>query len=71
MLFLAAGAASAGPIELITNGSFEQNRIGANSWTIKSALDGWNIGSKGVEVRNNVAGTAQNGNNFPTGFHRE
>lgn len=64
MLFLAAGAASAGPIELITNGSFEQNRIGANSWTIKSALDGWNIGSKGVEVRNNVAGTAQNGNNF-------
>ncbi|SFF50665.1 PEP-CTERM protein-sorting domain-containing protein [Duganella sp. CF458] len=64
MLFLAAGVASAGPIELITNGSFEQNRIGANSWTIKSALDGWNIGAKGVEVRNNVAGTAQNGSNF-------
>ncbi len=64
MLFLAAGAASAGPIELLTNGSFEKNGVGSGSWTIKSALDGWTVGTKGVEVRNNVAGTAQNGSNF-------
>lgn len=64
VLFLAAGVANATPIELITNGSFEKNGVGAGSWTIKSALDGWSVGAKGVEVRNNVAGTAQDGNNF-------
>jgi len=64
VLFFAAGAASAGPINLITNGSFEKNGVKAQSWTIKSALDGWNVGPLGVEVRNNVAGTAQDGSNF-------
>ncbi|KQV54079.1 MULTISPECIES: PEP-CTERM sorting domain-containing protein [unclassified Duganella] len=63
-LFFAAGSAYAGPIDLITNGSFEKNPIAAGSWTIKSGLDGWSVGSKGVEVRNNVAGTAQDGGNF-------
>jgi len=64
ILFSAASAASASPIQLITNGSFEKNGVGANSWTVKYAIDGWNLGAKGVEVRNNVAGTAQDGNNF-------
>jgi hypothetical protein len=64
VLLFAAGTAYAGPIQLVTNGSFEKNRIAAGSWTIKPALDGWNVGPKGVEVRNNVAGTAQDGSNF-------
>ena len=64
LLFVVAGTAYAGPMELITNGSFEKNGVAAGSWTIKSALDGWSVGSKGVEVRNNVAGTAQDGGNF-------
>lgn len=64
VLFLAAGAATAGPVELITNGSFEKNGVAANSWTIKAALDGWTVGAKGAEVRNNVAGAAQDGRNY-------
>ncbi|HEY0585672.1 MAG TPA: PEP-CTERM sorting domain-containing protein [Pseudoduganella sp.] len=64
VLLLAAGAASAGPIELITNGSFEKNGVAPGTWTIKSALNGWSVGAKGVEVRNNIAGTAQDGGNF-------
>ncbi|WP_426339400.1 PEP-CTERM sorting domain-containing protein [Pseudoduganella sp. S-14] len=64
LLFVVAGTAYAGPMELITNGSFEKNGVAAGSWTIKSALDGWSVGAKGVEVRNNVAGTAQDGGNF-------
>lgn len=63
-LFLAAGAASAGPIELIKNGSFEKNGVSARSWTVKSALDGWTVGPNGAEVRNNVAGAAEDGNNY-------
>lgn len=61
---LAASAAQAGTIELVKNGSFEANGVGANSWAIKQALDGWNVGTAGAEVRNNVAGAAQLGNNY-------
>ena len=55
MLLLAAGAAHAGVIELVKNGSFEKNGVAANSWNIKYALDGWTVGANGAEVRNNVA----------------
>lgn len=64
LCFLAAGAANAGTIQLIKNGSFETNGVGANSWAIKSALDGWTVGNGGAEVRNNVAGAAQAGSNY-------
>ncbi|WP_374582929.1 PEP-CTERM sorting domain-containing protein [Pseudoduganella sp.] len=64
MLLLAAGAAHAGVIELVKNGSFEKNGVAANSWNIKYALDGWTVGANGAEVRNNVAGAAQNGSNY-------
>jgi len=63
-LLLAAGAASAGPVELIKNGGFEKNGVSANTWTVKYALDGWNVGANGAEVRNNVAGAAEEGNNY-------
>ncbi|MYN01696.1 DUF642 domain-containing protein [Pseudoduganella sp. DS3] len=64
LLILAAGAANAGTIELIKNGSFENNGVAANSWNIKYALDSWLVGANGAEVRNNVAGAAQNGSNY-------
>lgn len=63
-LFLAAGAASAGPTELIKNGNFEKNGVSAGTWTITNTLDGWTVGSNGVEVRNNVAGAAKYGKNY-------
>ncbi|WP_035373555.1 PEP-CTERM sorting domain-containing protein [Pseudoduganella violaceinigra] len=64
VLLLAAGAATAGPVELIKNGSFEKNGVNANTWTIMSALDGWTVGPNGAEVRNNIAGAAKDGNNY-------
>lgn len=64
VLLLAAGAANAGTIELVKNGSFEKNGVAANTWNIQSTLDSWTVGAKGAEVRNNVAGAAQNGSNY-------
>lgn len=64
LLLLAAGAANAGTIELVKNGSFEKNGVAANSWNIKYALDNWQVGANGAEVRNNIAGAAQNGSNY-------
>ncbi len=51
---------------LVTNGSFENPQIGAGSWTVLNggALSGWQAGAGGVEVRNNNAGTAYDGNQF-------
>lgn len=66
MLALAAAAtgATAGPINMITNGSFENNGAAAGTWDIRNSISGWTVGDKGVEQRNNVAGTAQAGTNF-------
>ena len=61
---LAAGVAHAAPVELLTNGSFEQNAQAAGTWNIYSNLTGWTGGAYGIELRNNVAGTASNGVNF-------
>lgn len=48
---------------LVSNGSFEANRLNAGQWNTFSGLDGWTSTSK-VELRNNVAGAAQDGFNF-------
>ena len=64
VLFLATGAAIAGPTDLIKNGNFEQNGVSNGTWTTRNALDGWTVGKDGVEVRNNVAGAAKFGNNY-------
>ncbi|MYM27927.1 PEP-CTERM sorting domain-containing protein [Duganella sp. CY15W] len=61
---LAGGVAHAAPVELLTNGSFEQNAQAAGTWNIYSNLTGWTGGAYGIELRNNVAGTASNGVNF-------
>lgn len=58
---MAAGSAWAAPVELVSNGSFEENAQGAGSWAIYNGLTGW---SGNIELRNNVAGTAADGVNF-------
>lgn len=59
----AAGSASA-VTELIVNGSFEADTQAAGTWNIYNNLTGWTGGNYGIELRNNVAGTAYDGHNF-------
>ncbi|MCB1899677.1 MAG: PEP-CTERM sorting domain-containing protein [Rhodocyclaceae bacterium] len=51
---------------LIENGSFEltASPVAAGSWAIQATLPGWSVGSKQVEIRNNVVGSAFDGSNF-------
>ncbi|MEF7612788.1 FxDxF family PEP-CTERM protein [Aquincola sp. MAHUQ-54] len=49
---------------LVTNGSFEATTQAAGTWNIYSSLPGWTSGPRGVELRNDVAGSAFDGNNF-------
>lgn len=48
---------------LVSNGSFEANSIANGSWRTYSTLTGW-TGTPNVELRNNVAGAAQDGFNY-------
>ena len=67
-LALAALSAQAGP-NLVTNGSFEQTTstitAGQNpgTWNVYQSIVGW-TGNPNIEVRDNVAGVAQDGGNF-------
>jgi len=49
---------------LVNNGSFEATAINNGNWTIVSSLAGWTTGDLGIELRNNVVGSALAGNNF-------
>jgi hypothetical protein len=51
---------------LIINGSFEQlpSSLGSGSWTTYTSIQGWTASIGSIEVRNNVAGVAQDGNIF-------
>jgi len=49
---------------LLNNGSFEATAINTGNWTIVSSLAGWTTGDLGIELRNNVVGSALAGNNF-------
>jgi hypothetical protein len=55
---------SAAPVNLLLNGSFEDDAQGTGSWSIYSNLTGWSGGASGIELRDNVAGTAQDGSNY-------
>lgn len=58
-----AGAHAAG--NLVADGSFESQQQNAGTWNVYGSLPGWSVVSgTGVELRNNVAGTAFDGNNF-------
>ncbi len=56
--------ALAAPVNLINNGSFEANAVGNGSYTIVSSVAGWTVGPNGLEIRNNVAGSAFSGGNY-------
>jgi hypothetical protein len=56
--------AHADVINLVSNGGFEATDQGNGSWNIYSNLPGWDGGVAGIELRNNVAGTAFEGKNF-------
>ncbi|MBK9021412.1 MAG: FxDxF family PEP-CTERM protein [Sulfuritalea sp.] len=48
----------------VVNGSFEANSQANGTWNIYSNLVGWQGGAFGIELRNNVAGAAYDGNNY-------
>ncbi|MDM4766261.1 DUF642 domain-containing protein [Pelomonas sp. SE-A7] len=56
--------ALAGPINLLSNGSFEATPQAAGSWSRQDSLPGWLVGSNQAELRNDVVGKASNGVNF-------
>jgi hypothetical protein len=63
--------AFAAPVNLVQNGSFEIFTPGsaakpaASQYTLNfSGISGWTLDRNGLELRNNVAGTAQNGSIF-------
>lgn len=49
---------------LLTNGSFESTLLRNGSWSNFTSIEGWTVGRKGLEVRNNVSGSALDGHNF-------
>lgn len=61
---LAATALSSNAVELVTNGSFEDDIQDDNTWSIYANLNGWTGGALGIEQRNAVAGQAWDGYNF-------
>jgi hypothetical protein len=63
---LAGGSAMAAPapVELLSNGGFEADVQGYGSWANYANLSGWSGGDYGIELRNNVAGSAAGGVNF-------
>ena len=64
---MAASAFAAQASNLVVNGSFEQvaagNSQSAGTWGIYNSITGWS-GIPNIEVRDNVAGAAQNGSNY-------
>jgi PEP-CTERM motif len=67
---LAAALVVAAPLaaqanNLILNGSFEADLLNSPQWTVLSTLTDWSADStSGVELRDSVAGLAQDGDNF-------
>lgn len=49
---------------LIVNGSFENPDILTGTWSVHNAITGWSTGGAGVEIRDNVVGTAYDGEQF-------
>lgn len=61
---VAASVPAFASTNLLSNGSFEDTSVANGSWNIFNTISGWTVGPLGVEIRNNVAGVAQDGNNF-------
>ena len=64
-LMVVAVPAHAEVTNLVNDGSFEAFQLNSGSWTIvTSNSSSWSFGNAGYEIRNNVAGAAQDGNIF-------
>jgi hypothetical protein len=61
VLLLAIGNAHA---NLIVDGSFEDAKVASGTYKTLYSLSGWVVGSNGIELRDNLAGTAESGANF-------
>ena len=68
---LAALSATASAANLITDGSFESITQASGTWSTYNTVPGWLVSqdnffpsSHGLEIRNNIVGTAEDGNNF-------
>jgi hypothetical protein len=62
---LAAPTLATAAGNLIDNGSFEATSQASGSWAVYATLPGWTtVAGSGIELRNNVAGTAYDGVNF-------
>jgi hypothetical protein len=67
----AASVTASAATNLFTDGSFEAISQSAGTWNTYNAVPGWTVtqasfaaSSHGLEIRNNVAGTAEDGSNF-------
>ena len=62
---LLATLASAHAQNIVFDGGFESVAQASNSWSVYASIPGWTTTSgPGIEVRNDVAGTAFEGHNF-------
>lgn len=65
LLTIASASLGANAANLVNNGSFEDTVVASGSWGTFASLPGvWTGSPLGIEVRNNVAGVAQDGFNF-------
>lgn len=62
----AFGTVGAVPVNLIENGSFEANAVASGTWVTLNdkEMAAWDVKGLGVEIRNDVAGAAYDGQNF-------
>jgi len=49
---------------LVVNGSFEDANVKTNKWRVFKSITGWTTQGRGVEIRDNVVGTAHDGEHF-------
>ena len=63
LMFVLSSQANAANI--VINGSFENPDIAPGTWDVfSSSILGWTTGGAGIEIRDNVAGTAYEGSQF-------
>lgn len=64
LLLILSTQLNAAGVNLIVNGSFEDPDVATGQWHVYSAITGWTTSNAGVEIRDNVAGTAYDGSQF-------
>ncbi len=64
LMAAAVTTANAASVNLVQNGGFEADIQASGTWNNYANLTNWTGGSKGIELRNNVVGTASEGVNF-------